>query len=281
MDGYVPGAPPVTMTWHAPTSGTAVQEAPAGAAAAGLGGGPRVIGEKLRQKRRLTEHEAAFLHSARARAVQDDHARGVVRRHPRLQARSHRQGVRHSQGPPGGRRGNHQRGVRSAARTRVCRTSSSTTRTIRTTSPTSAASSGARSASKRTRRCRTTSRQTMRRSRASIARSATIGMHLCRGNGPLGRWHTAGGYERIAETGLRRPGRRPVPAGVRQRARGRLRTAALRAARQAGRAGPGNDQVRRAGNCRHAAAADRRSLEVTCRSKSWRSARSAASPRRW
>src|SRR5262249_51171501 len=26
-----------------------------------------------------------------------------------------------------------------------------------------------------------------------------VGMHLCRGNGPLGRWHTAGGYERIAE----------------------------------------------------------------------------------
>jgi 5-methyltetrahydropteroyltriglutamate--homocysteine methyltransferase len=24
-------------------------------------------------------------------------------------------------------------------------------------------------------------------------------MHLCRGNGPLGRWHTEGGYERIAE----------------------------------------------------------------------------------
>jgi 5-methyltetrahydropteroyltriglutamate--homocysteine methyltransferase len=27
----------------------------------------------------------------------------------------------------------------------------------------------------------------------------TVAMHLCRGNGPLGRWHTAGGYERIAE----------------------------------------------------------------------------------
>ena len=27
----------------------------------------------------------------------------------------------------------------------------------------------------------------------------TVGMHLCRGNGPMGRWHTAGGYERIAE----------------------------------------------------------------------------------
>jgi 5-methyltetrahydropteroyltriglutamate--homocysteine methyltransferase len=27
----------------------------------------------------------------------------------------------------------------------------------------------------------------------------SLAMHLCRGNGPLGRWHTAGGYERIAE----------------------------------------------------------------------------------
>jgi len=35
---------------------------------------------------------------------------------------------------------------------------------------------------------------------AGLDRSrVTVGMHLCRGNGPLGRWHTAGGYERIAE----------------------------------------------------------------------------------
>jgi 5-methyltetrahydropteroyltriglutamate--homocysteine methyltransferase len=38
---------------------------------------------------------------------------------------------------------------------------------------------------------------------ASLARvdrsRAVVGMHLCRGNGPMGRWHTAGGYERIAE----------------------------------------------------------------------------------
>src|SRR5262249_10534579 len=61
MEGYVPGAPPGTLPWHGPTTGTAVEEAPAGAAAAGIGGGPRVIGEKLRQKRRLTEHEAQFL----------------------------------------------------------------------------------------------------------------------------------------------------------------------------------------------------------------------------
>ena len=38
---------------------------------------------------------------------------------------------------------------------------------------------------------------------ASLARldraRVTVGMHLCRGNGPMGQWHTAGGYERIAE----------------------------------------------------------------------------------
>jgi 5-methyltetrahydropteroyltriglutamate--homocysteine methyltransferase len=35
---------------------------------------------------------------------------------------------------------------------------------------------------------------------AGVDRSkATVGMHLCRGNGPMGRWHTEGGYERIAE----------------------------------------------------------------------------------
>src|SRR5438067_11633843 len=46
MDGYVPGAPPVTMTWHSPSGGTAVQEAPP--APAGTAGFSRVIGEKLR-----------------------------------------------------------------------------------------------------------------------------------------------------------------------------------------------------------------------------------------
>src|SRR5205814_5982134 len=35
---------------------------------------------------------------------------------------------------------------------------------------------------------------------AGLDRSrVTVGMHLCRGNGPMGRWHTEGGYERIAE----------------------------------------------------------------------------------
>jgi 5-methyltetrahydropteroyltriglutamate--homocysteine methyltransferase len=29
--------------------------------------------------------------------------------------------------------------------------------------------------------------------------NVTIGMHLCRGNGPGGAWHTSGGYDRIAE----------------------------------------------------------------------------------
>jgi 5-methyltetrahydropteroyltriglutamate--homocysteine methyltransferase len=35
---------------------------------------------------------------------------------------------------------------------------------------------------------------------AGLDRSkVTVAMHLCRGNGPMGQWHTAGGYERIAE----------------------------------------------------------------------------------
>src|ERR1700738_4114429 len=55
--GYVPGSPPVVMSWHSPTGGAATLEAPAGAA------GGRVIGNKLQQQRRLTAHEVPFLNA--------------------------------------------------------------------------------------------------------------------------------------------------------------------------------------------------------------------------
>src|SRR5579859_2493415 len=58
VEGYVPGAPPVTMSWHTSGSATATLEPPAGAAAVGAS---RVIGERLRPRRRLTEHEVGFL----------------------------------------------------------------------------------------------------------------------------------------------------------------------------------------------------------------------------
>src|SRR5262249_53146867 len=54
---YVPGAPPVVMSWHSPTSGAAVAEA----APPQAGLVSRVIGAKLRQRQRLTAHETAFL----------------------------------------------------------------------------------------------------------------------------------------------------------------------------------------------------------------------------
>src|ERR1700730_4933307 len=55
VGGYVPGSPPVVMSWHSPAGGAATLEAPAGA------GGGRVIGQKLQKQRRLTAHEGRFL----------------------------------------------------------------------------------------------------------------------------------------------------------------------------------------------------------------------------
>src|SRR5579859_877878 len=59
VGGYVPGSPPVVMSWHTPGGGAAVAE-PAGTGA-GAGAVSRVIGQKLHKQRRLTEHEVGFL----------------------------------------------------------------------------------------------------------------------------------------------------------------------------------------------------------------------------
>ena len=55
VDGYVPGTLPIQLRQHRISDGSLV-DAPSGAAQAGV-----VIGEKLRRRRRLTEHEASFL----------------------------------------------------------------------------------------------------------------------------------------------------------------------------------------------------------------------------
>ncbi len=61
VDGYVPGAPAIRLEWHDAATGAPVQMTPpAGTPATGQGFG-RVIGEKLRQARPLTQHEAPFL----------------------------------------------------------------------------------------------------------------------------------------------------------------------------------------------------------------------------
>lgn len=57
VDGYVQGSPPITLNWHRDTdSGPSAATAPPTINTLGM-----VIGEKLRRRRRLTEHEAGFL----------------------------------------------------------------------------------------------------------------------------------------------------------------------------------------------------------------------------
>jgi 5-methyltetrahydropteroyltriglutamate--homocysteine methyltransferase len=54
VEGYVPGAAPVTMQWSGSEARPGTDARPAGA-------GGRVVGAKLRQTRRLTAHESGFL----------------------------------------------------------------------------------------------------------------------------------------------------------------------------------------------------------------------------
>src|SRR4051794_15971081 len=62
VDGYVSVEPPVAFDWRMPDGTPAVRGAPAsGATRAMPERGPRVIGERLRQTRRLTAHESGFL----------------------------------------------------------------------------------------------------------------------------------------------------------------------------------------------------------------------------
>jgi 5-methyltetrahydropteroyltriglutamate--homocysteine methyltransferase len=195
VEGYVPGSPPVAMSWHSPAAGAATLEAPP----AGIGGPvSRVIGERLRQKRRLTAHEVGYLlqHAPGPFKMTMPAASYVVTRgyKPGVtdQVYATRVDVLHDaariigdelkalvdEGVPYVQLDNpHYPDYISEDRREQWRSLG--------VDPDQ------------------TLRDDIAADNASIAgldRSrATVGMHLCRGNGPLGRWHTAGGYERIAE----------------------------------------------------------------------------------
>ncbi len=196
VDGYVPGSPPVVMSWHSSgAAGTATLDAPP----AGLGGVvSRVIGEKLRQKRRLTQHEVGFLrqHAPGPFKMTTPAATYVVARgyKPCVTDRvySSRMEVLRdaaaiignelaalaNQGVPYLQLDNpHYPDYISEERREQWRSLG--------VDPDQAL------------------REDIAADNASIAQldrsKVVVGMHLCRGNGPLGRWHTAGGYERIAE----------------------------------------------------------------------------------
>jgi 5-methyltetrahydropteroyltriglutamate--homocysteine methyltransferase len=192
VDGYVPGSPPVVMSWHSPSGGAATLEAPAGA------GGGRVIGKKLQKQRRLTEHEVGFLkqhahgpfkmtmpaatyvvtrgykpgvtdqaYDSRVDVLRD--AAGII--HDELQALVDEGVVYVQLDNP------HYPDYISEDRREQWRGLG--------VDPDQALLDDI---------------QADNASIAGLDRSkVTVGMHLCRGNGPLGRWHTEGGYERIAE----------------------------------------------------------------------------------
>jgi len=197
VDGYVPGEPPVSMSWHAgpATAGAAAVATPA---QAGAGLVSRVIGDKLRQRRRLTEHESAFLRAhARAPFKMTMPAASYVT------TRGYKPGVTDRA---------------YAGRTAVLQDAAA----IIGAELQALASEGVPYlqldnphypdyiADDRREQWRSLGVDADKALLDDIAADnvsiagldrprVTVGMHLCRGNGPLGRWHTSGGYERIAE----------------------------------------------------------------------------------
>jgi 5-methyltetrahydropteroyltriglutamate--homocysteine methyltransferase len=199
VDGYVPGEPPVVMTWHASNSTTPTLEAPrpAGAAGAGLGN-TRVIGDKLSPRRRLTEHETAFL---------NQHARGAFKMTmpaaTYVVSRGYKPGVTDTV------YASRADVLQDAARIIAAELQALVAEGVPYVQLDNPHYPDYISEERRAqwRSLGVDSDQALRddiaADNASIAgldRSrVTVGMHLCRGNGPLGRWHTEGGYERIAE----------------------------------------------------------------------------------
>jgi 5-methyltetrahydropteroyltriglutamate--homocysteine methyltransferase len=190
--GYVPGTPPVRLSWHAPSGGSVTAEAPP----AGIVS--RVIGEKLSQRRRLTAHESAFLksHTAGPFKMTMPAATYVV-------TRGYKPGVTDKV---------------YASRTDVLKDAAR----IIGDELAALASEGVpylqldnphypdyisddRRAEWRALGvdAEVALGDDIAADNASVAQldraQVTVGMHLCRGNGPMGQWHTAGGYERIAE----------------------------------------------------------------------------------
>jgi 5-methyltetrahydropteroyltriglutamate--homocysteine methyltransferase len=196
MQGYVPGSPPVTMTWHSPGAATATAEPPP--APAGAAGFSRVIGEKLRQTRRLTEHEVGFL---------KQHAPGPIKMTmpaaTYVVTRGYKPGVTDKVYASRAAVLKDAAGIINAE-LKACIAEGVPYLQLDNPHYPDYISDDRRD---QWRSLGVDPDQALQddiaADNASIAgldrANVTIGMHLCRGNGPLGRWHTAGGYERIAE----------------------------------------------------------------------------------
>ncbi|MBV9328942.1 MAG: cobalamin-independent methionine synthase II family protein [Chloroflexi bacterium] len=194
--GYVPGAPPVVLSWHSPASGAATVEAPAATPSTGIVS--RVIGEKLSRRRRLTEHEAAFLTA---------HASGPCKMTmpaaSYVTTRGYKPGVTDKVYAS---RADVLRDAAAIIGEELAALSAEGVPYLQLDNPhyPDYISDERRDEWRALGvDAETALSDDIAADNASLARldrsRVTIGMHLCRGNGPLGFWHTAGGYERIAE----------------------------------------------------------------------------------
>ncbi|HLZ28820.1 MAG TPA: hypothetical protein VKV73_16005 [Chloroflexota bacterium] len=192
VSGYVPGSPPVVMSWHSPSGAEATAEP------AGTGGTARVIGQKLRQTRRLTEHEVGFLkqHATGPFKMTMPAATYVV-------TRGYKPGVTDQAYAS---RADVLRDAAAIIQAELQALVGEGVEYLQLDNPhyPDYISEDRRN---QWRALGVDPDQALRddisadnASLAGVDRSkVTVGMHLCRGNGPLGRWHTEGGYERIAE----------------------------------------------------------------------------------
>jgi 5-methyltetrahydropteroyltriglutamate--homocysteine methyltransferase len=196
VKGYVPGAPPVVLSWHSPSGAARAAEVPPTTPSTGIVS--RVIGEKLSQRRRLTAHESAFLraHAAGPYKMTMPAASYVV-------TRGYKPGVTDT---VYGSRADVLRDAAGIIGDELAALAAEGVPYLQLDNPHYPDYiSDERRAEWRELGVDAESALSddIAADNASLARldrgQVTVGMHLCRGNGPMGMWHTAGGYERIAE----------------------------------------------------------------------------------
>jgi 5-methyltetrahydropteroyltriglutamate--homocysteine methyltransferase len=197
VDGYVPGTPPVSLQWRGLTGEV---RAPSSSmlTAARFSGARVLIGEKLRQRRRLTAHESGFLkaHAPGPCKITFPAASYVVSRAYRPEvtgkAYSSRAAVLAD--------------VAAILRAEIQALVDEGIEYVQIDNPHYPDYIDA-SRHEQWRALGLDPDQTLAEDIEAdnaclqgIDRSrVTIGMHLCRGNGSGSTWHTAGGYDRIAE----------------------------------------------------------------------------------
>jgi 5-methyltetrahydropteroyltriglutamate--homocysteine methyltransferase len=202
VEGYVPGRPSVVLRFQggqqAPSDGIGGQTLPSPGGGP-AGGGPRVIGQRLVQTRRMTEHESQFLkaHATGPYKVTMPAASYIV-------ARGYSKEV--SDKVYGDRKGL-LAAVASIINAEIKALMAEGCSYIQLDNP-HYPDYIVDDRREQWRAIGVDPEQAMREDveadnacLAGIDRNnLTVGMHFCRGNGGRGGWHTEGGYDRIAET---------------------------------------------------------------------------------